>query len=111
MKFNICKCKGMKIYYSFQISEASAIHYFGMPQDSLQQHIGRHCHSQNGGPASGIFVWGIGRSLMVPNLESEVHGATDQSRIFPLLHLPIVLCKQDHCPGATKHKHAAFFRR
>ena len=74
----------------------------------LEEVVSRNnCHSQNGGPASGISVWGE-RKLMVPNLESRAHGAIVQIHIFPLLRLPLVLCEQEYCPRATKLKHAAF---
>ena len=68
------------------------------PKDSLQQLIWRH--SQNEGPASGISVW-IGRTPMV-------HGARIQSRIFPLLRLPLVLCEQEALSRSNKIQHAAF---
>ena len=77
------------------------------PQDRLQQYIRRHCNTLK--TASKISDWGIGRSLMLPNLESKMHGATVQSHIFQPPRLPIVLYEQKHCRlGSTKHQHAVF---
>ena len=59
-------------------------------QDNLQQHKWCQCHSQNGGPVREVSVCGIGRSLIVPNLDSKVHGAIVQILTFPLLRLPLV---------------------